>query len=90
LNERASHFGTEGAKQVSTALVPVAARVHEASADRGSGHARADFLAQLIATLARAPQTRTRRRAEPQEAIAAYGARSRLPMPSGHALSRSL
>lgn len=32
----------------------------------------AGFLAQLIATRAQAPQTRLRRRAEPEEAIAVY------------------
>ncbi len=35
---------------------------------------RAVFLAHLIATKEQAPQTRERRRAEPQEAIAAYRA----------------
>ena len=34
---------------------------------------RADFLAHLIATRDDLPQTRVRRRAEPAEAIAAYG-----------------
>ena len=34
----------------------------------------AAFLAHLIATKAQAPQTRARRRASPQEAIAAYRA----------------
>jgi hypothetical protein len=44
----------------------------------------------LIATLAQAPQTRVRRRAAPDVAIAAYGARDRSSMPEGHTLSRSL
>lgn len=35
----------------------------------------AAFLAQLIATQTHAPQTRTRRRAEPDEATAVYGVR---------------
>jgi hypothetical protein len=47
-------------------------------------------LAQLIATAAQAPQTRIRRRAEPQEAIAAYGALDRFPTAQVQALSRSL
>lgn len=34
----------------------------------------APFLAQLIATKAHVPQTRVRRRAEPEEALAAYRA----------------
>jgi hypothetical protein len=51
---------------------------------------RADFLAQLIATLAQVPQARARRRAEPKEAIAAYDACGRPAMARDHALSRSL
>ena len=35
-------------------------------------HRQATFLAHLIATKEQAPQTRTRRRAEPSEAISAY------------------
>jgi hypothetical protein len=35
---------------------------------------RAGFLAQLIATAQQAPQTRARRRAEPNRASAAYAA----------------
>jgi hypothetical protein len=35
-------------------------------------HPAAPFIAQLIAARLRAPQTRDRRRAEPEEAIAAY------------------
>jgi hypothetical protein len=75
---------------VSTALVPVAASDPAASFARIGDRPRADFLAQLIATLAQAPQTRARRRAEPNVAIAAYGACNRSSMPQGHALSRSL
>jgi hypothetical protein len=74
---------------VSTALVPVAPSDDIAPA----GHTappRANFLAQLIATMAQAPQTRTRRRAEPGEAVAAYGASERSPIQEPHALSRSL
>jgi hypothetical protein len=54
------------------------------------GRPRADFLAQLIATLAQAPQTRARRRAEPDEAIAAYGASDRSSTLACPTLSRSL
>jgi hypothetical protein len=39
---------------------------------------QAPFLAQLIATREQLPQTRERRRAEPEEAIAAYRAMSAL------------
>jgi hypothetical protein len=51
---------------------------------------RANFLAQLIATVVQAPQTRTRRRVEPGEAVAAYDASDRSPIREPHALSRSL
>jgi len=55
-----------------------------------TGRPRADFLAQLIATLAQAPQTRVRRRAEPADAIAAYDASGRRSALASPALSRSL
>ena len=74
-----------------TALIPVV--TPEATMDRVQecNRPRADFLAQLIATRTLTPQTRSRRRAEPEEAIAAYGAGERLPaVLAGHALSRAL
>jgi hypothetical protein len=75
---------------VSTALVPVAASDPTAPVEPSYGRPRANFLAQLIATLAQAPQTRARRRAEPDVAIAAYGASDRSSMPQSHTLTRSL
>jgi hypothetical protein len=75
---------------VNTALIPLAPSDDTAPAGQQGGHARADFLAQLIATLTQAPQTRLRRRAEPEEAIAAYCASGRQPRPPGPALLRSL
>ena len=54
------------------ALQPIAS-----GGDAGSRHRpQAGFLAQLIATDRKLPQTRERRRAEPAEAIAAYTATS--------------
>ena len=58
--------------------------------EQAGARPRADFLAQLIATLAQVPQTRARRRVEPNEAIAAYGACDRPAIAQDHALSRSL
>jgi hypothetical protein len=58
------------------ALVAIAA---PAAADRSlprTRHPAAPFLAQLIATQMQAPQTRARRRAEPEDAVAAYAAHS--------------
>jgi hypothetical protein len=82
-------ISAQEAPNVSTALIPIAASDAAASVGDIGARPRANFLAQLIATAAKAPQTRVRRRAEPGEAIAAYGAidRSSVPQP---ALSRSL
>ena len=58
----------------SRALVVVEA---PAPAERSFTHTRhpaAPFLAQLIATQMQAPQTRARRRVDPQEAISVYAA----------------
>jgi len=52
--------------------------------------ANADFIAQLIATSVQMPQTRARRRAEPQEATAAYRALGQWPSAPGGTVSRSL
>jgi hypothetical protein len=76
-------------RQVSTALVPITPTDREAPAAYAN-RPSADFLTQLIAISEKTPQTRMRRRAEPQEAIAAYRARGRSAAPSGRALSRSL
>jgi hypothetical protein len=74
---------------VSTALVPITPTDREAPAAYAN-RPSADFLTQLIAISEKTPQTRMRRRAEPQEAIAAYRARGRSAASSGRALSRSL
>lgn len=67
---------------MSTALVALAP-IDRDSAATGSERPRADFLAQLIATSGQAPQTRARRRAEPQEAMAAYGLLGQWPTRPG-------
>ena len=73
----ARHVAADGAEpeiSESRALIAIEA---PAPAERSFTHARrpaAPFLAQLIATQMHAPQTRARRRAEPQEAISAYAA----------------
>lgn len=54
-----------------------------APSERPTIHMRypaAPFLAHLIATHMHAPQTRERRRAEPQDAIVAYGAEAVAPV----------
>jgi hypothetical protein len=74
---------------VSNALVPLA-QADQVAAVRATSRASADFVAHLIATSAQAPQTRARRRANPEDAIAAYNALGHWPTASGQVLSRSL
>jgi hypothetical protein len=80
----------ESAKPVSTALVPVMPSIRSSGSAQRGDQPQANFLAQLIATVAQMPQTRVRRRAAPLDAIAAYGAGGRLALPAVPALSRSL
>jgi hypothetical protein len=75
---------------VSTALVPVAVGRPSRDAIGRLSRPRADFLAQLIATAAQVPQTRTRRRADPAEAVAIYSAMEQRVAVRHLALSRSL
>jgi hypothetical protein len=75
---------------VSTDLVPVTVSDSSSYPSGDFARPRADFLAQLIATVTQAPQTRMRRRAEPAEAVAVYGAIERRPAARRPALSRSL
>lgn len=66
-------------KAESRALVVIAApAAKEAKPDRPMAYRDAPFLAQLIATKAQMPQTRTKRRAEPADALAAYRAVAKL------------
>jgi hypothetical protein len=77
------------AETESRALIAEAAPV---SGDRSLPRTRtpaAPFLAQLIATRMQAPQTRARRRAAPEDAIAAYGAHT-VGGPAGRALRRQV
>jgi hypothetical protein len=58
-----------GAADQARALVPL---TPNASQETSSQRPSADFLAHLIATAGQMPQTRERRRVDPQDAIAAY------------------
>ena len=60
------------------------------AADPAGARPSAVFLAQLIATAQRAPQTRRRRRAEPGEVSTIYAAVSAPAAPIGRAMSRSM
>ena len=64
------------AEEAGRALVAVAPAVN--AADLIANYRDAPFLAQLIATKNQHPQTRVRRRAEPEEAAAAYRATASL------------
>jgi hypothetical protein len=78
------------AETVSRALVPVVPAASDPVRCCAGARPSADFIAHLAAMRAQAPQTRTRRRAEPPEAIAAYGALARWPSRTGAMVSRSL
>jgi len=66
-------------KAESRALVVVAPpAVEESNQGRPMAYRDAPFVAQLIATKDKLPQTRAKRRAEPQEALAAYRNAARL------------
>jgi hypothetical protein len=74
-----------------TAQFCPAARPNRAKPNHAKPHrAKADFVAHLIAMAVQAPQTRARRRAEPQQASAAYRSLVQWPSEPGGALSRSL
>jgi hypothetical protein len=81
--------GRTSASASGRALVPTA--LSAASAGHIVGQAPpAAFLAQLIATALKAPQTRARRRAEPDDASAAYTAVSAHCVHLGGTLYRSM
>lgn len=84
-----SRCGT-GDGPLRNALVPLVHIDPAAATVRPGPRANADFVAHLIATKTQAPQTRARRRAEPEQAVAAYGAVGQWPIPLGRTLSRSL
>jgi hypothetical protein len=75
---------------VSNALVPVTPINRDSETPREVSRPNAGFVAHLIATSAKDPQTRTRRRAEPKVAIGAYSELGQRPSTAGRVLSRSL
>ena len=66
----------QNAETATRALIPVAPAAPTERCLTLARRPAAPFLAHLIATRMQVPQTRERRRAEPEEAIAAYGAAS--------------
>jgi hypothetical protein len=79
LRLRTASNGDAAAAPAARALVAVEPAQRTVPPSITSHRNSADFLAHLIATDQQAPQTRTRRRAEPAQAILAYGAAYRLP-----------
>ncbi len=71
-------------------LVPVDPIDPEVAALRAGPRPSAVFIAHLIATSAQAPQTRARRRAQPDQATAVYRSIGQWPTTPGRKLSRSL
>jgi len=65
------------------ALIPLTAAAGTSERLGTGPRSAADFLAHLIATADHLPQTRERRRAEPQDAIAAYAATAAGARPPG-------
>ena len=76
------------APSTSRALIPVAAPAPSERTATPTRRPLAPFLAHLIATQTQAPQTRTRRRAEPEEAIGVYGVALARPGRVGGRLAR--
>ena len=73
-----------------TALIAISPAAQNEPATRASHRSNASFVAHLIATAAQVPQARARRRAEPDEASAAYRILGQWPSETGSVLSRSL
>jgi hypothetical protein len=86
---RAPQSGKDAEPADGRALIPV---VPASSVKGGAERSRrpvASFLAHLIATAEQVPQTRIRRRAEPEVALAAYRVTARLDAPDGHRFVRN-
>jgi hypothetical protein len=65
-------YGAAPPETQSTALIAIEAPRRSERSAQSVCHPSAPFVAHLIATRMQAPQTRERRRAEPEEAIAVY------------------
>jgi hypothetical protein len=74
---------------VNTSLVPITPMSRDTDTQRPASRPDCGFIAHLIATKTKAPQTRTRRRAEPGEAISAYAELGQRPTSAGRIVFRS-
>jgi hypothetical protein len=89
LTQHGAEVGTQAdLPQPSRALVVGSGQ--GAAVDPAGSRPAAVFLAQLIATAQRAPQTRRRRRAEPNVAVTIYATVSAPAALMGRAISRSM
>jgi len=68
----AEAYAPDARETESRALIAVEPTTQSERTPGATRHPAAGFLAQLIATRMQAPQTRARRRAEPEEAMAVY------------------
>jgi len=75
---------------MTTALIAISRAVQNEPAVLRCFRSNASFVAHLIATAAQLPQTRARRRVEPDAASTAYRALGQWPSAAGEVLSRSL
>jgi hypothetical protein len=80
--------GTPSAQRALVRIAPVD-RASDVSIRTAEARPTAPFLAHLIATAQSAPQTRERRRADPDWAIAAYAGMMQVPGSAGHAVRES-
>jgi len=71
----------------STALIAIEAPRRSERSPQSTRHPSASFVAHLIATRMQAPQTRARRRAEPEEAMAVYQSMTK-PVTGKHSFGR--
>ena len=78
-----SHDGTPPEAQ-NRDLITIEPAQRDERSPRWTHHPSAPFVAQLIATRMQAPQTRERRRAEPEEASAVYRSMTK-PVPCNRA-----
>ena len=83
--------GPTGASASSRALVAVSPAPASAAGVRtASPRPEAAFLAHIIATAQHAPQTRARRRAEPDDAISLYAVSAAYHIDAGRIISRTI
>jgi len=92
MSSPASHAapGPDSTVEPSRALVPLAPPVAAARPAARASRPLAPFLAHLIATSRRLPQTTLKRRTAPETAISAYGTAAARPAYAGAAVRRSI